>query len=178
MLKRNDFVFTGLKIIAWVIFVALSIEAGGLLVNFFFSLYNPEFVSHLYQKLDLSDLYNYNKWIFFSMYSFVLFIAVLKACLFYLVIVLVTKLDLAKPFNNFVARKITLMSYYTFSIGIISSIARQTSKNLLHYGLKTENLNQFWEDGQAFIVMSAVIFIIATIFSKGVELQNENDLTV
>jgi hypothetical protein len=39
-------------------------------------------------------------------------------------------------------------------------------------------LNQFWEDSQAFILMAAVVYIIATIFKKGVEIQNENDLTV
>ena len=41
-----------------------------------------------------------------------------------------------------------------------------------------DNLNQFWADSQAFILMAAVIYIIATIFKKGVEIQNENDLTV
>lgn len=49
---------------------------------------------------------------------------------------------------------------------------------MLHYGLVTDPLNQFWEDSQAFILMAAVIYIIATIIKRGVELQNENDLTV
>jgi hypothetical protein len=48
----------------------------------------------------------------------------------------------------------------------------------MHYGFVTDNLNQFWEDSQAFILMGAVIYIIATIFKKGVALQTENDLTV
>jgi len=33
-------------------------------------------------------------------------------------------------------------------------------------------------DSQAFILMEAVIFIIETIFKKGIEEQIENDLTV
>ena len=36
MSKRNNFVFKGLHIVAWIIFVGLCIEAGGLLVNFVF----------------------------------------------------------------------------------------------------------------------------------------------
>ena len=52
MSKTNNFVFWGLYIVAWLIFVGLSIEAGGLIVNFFFSLYKPEFVQNLYEKLD------------------------------------------------------------------------------------------------------------------------------
>jgi hypothetical protein len=178
MSTTNNFVFTGLKIVSWIIFVGLCIEAGGLIVNFFFSLYNPEFIPNLYQKLDLSDMYKSNQWAFFGVYSFILFISILKAYLFYLVIVLVTKIDLSKPFNSFVSKQISQISYNTFSIGLISYIASQTVKNLQHHGYDIDMLNQFWADSQAFILMAAVIYIIATIFSKGVELQNENDLTV
>jgi len=48
----------------------------------------------------------------------------------------------------------------------------------MRHGFVTDNLNQFWTDSQAFIIMAAVIYIIATIFKKGVDIQNENDLTV
>ncbi len=178
MSKRTNFVFIVLSIVAWLIFVGLSIEAGGLIVNFIFSLYKPEVIPKLYQKLDLSELYNLSKWAFFSMYSFILVISMLKAYLFYIVSMLVTRLDLSKPFNNFVSGQITQISYFTLSIGILSFIARQTAKNLLHWGYEIDSLNQFWADSQAFILMAAVIYIIATIIKKGIEIQNENDLTV
>ncbi len=134
MSKRNNFVFIGLHIVAWVIFVGLCIEAGALIVNFVFSIYKPEFVQNLYQKLDLSEMYNRSKWAFFGMYSFILFISLLKAYLFYVVIMLLSKINLSKPFNSFVSEQITQISYYTFSIGILSFIARQTAKNLQHHG--------------------------------------------
>lgn len=178
MSKQNKFVFWFLRIIAWLIFVGLSIEAGGLIVNFIVSIYNPAFISRLYQKLDLSDMYKSSKWVFFSVYSFILFIAILKAWLFYVVIRLVSKFDLEAPFNSFASKQIMQISYFTFSIGIISHIAKQTVKSLQHYGYTVDNLNQFWADSQAYILMSAVIYVIACIFKKGVELQNENDLTV
>lgn len=178
MSKTNNFIFKGLKIVAWIIFVGLCIEAGGLIVNFIFSLYNPEFVQNLYQKLDLSEMYERSKWAFFGMYSFILIISILKAVLFYVVIMLVTKIDLSKPFNLVVSRQISLISYYTLSIGLLSHIARETAKNLQHHGYVIDSLNQFWADSQAFILMAAVIYVIATIFAKGVEIQNENDLTV
>lgn len=178
MSKRNNFVFDGLHIVAWVIFVGLCIEAGALIVNFVFSLYKPAFAQNLYQKLDLRQMYSLSKWAFFGMYSFVLAISILKAYLFYVVIRLVGKLDLAKPFSSYVAYQITQISYYTFSIGIVSYIARQTAKNLLHRGFEINALDHFWADGQAYILMAAVIYVIATIFSRGVELQNENDLII
>ena len=178
MSKTNNFVFWGLYIVAWLIFVGLSIEAGGLLVNFFFSIYKPEFVPNLYLKLDLTEMYKESRIAFFGIYSFILIISILKAFLFYIVIRLMHKMDLSKPFSAFVAKQISQISYYTLSIGLLSLIGRQFAKNLMHYGFDTVSLNQFWTDSQAFILMGAVIYIIAVIFKKGVDIQNENDLTV
>jgi hypothetical protein len=178
MSKRNNLVFKGLHIVAWVIFVGLCIEAGGLIVNFIFSLFKPEFVQNLYQPLDLTEMYKDNKWAFFGVYGFILSISILKAFLFYIVIRLMHKMDLTKPFNTFVSDQILRISYYTLAIGLFSFIARQITKNLMHHGFDTDSLNQFWADSQAFILMGAVVYIIATIFKKGVDIQNENDLTV
>ena len=112
------------------------------------------------------------------MYSFILIISILKAVLFYVVSMLVNKINLSKPFNSDVSRQITKISYYTLSIGLLSYIARESARNLQHHGFAIDTLNQFWADSQAFILMAAVIYVIATIFKKGVEIQNENDLTV
>ncbi len=88
------------------------------------------------------------------------------------------KIDISNPFNSFVSEQIDKISYFTFSIGLLSYIARQTVKNQQHHGFDIENLNGFWVDSQAFILMAAVIYVIAIIFKKGVEIKNENDLTV
>jgi hypothetical protein len=178
MSKTNNFIFVVLHIVAWLIFVGLCIEAGALIVNFVYSIFKPEIIAYLYEKLDLSDMYARSKWAYFGMYSFILVISVLKAVMFYIVIRLLIKLDLSKPFSSFVSEQISLISYFTFSIGILSFIARQTAKNLLHRGYEIDQLDRFWVDSQAFILMAAVIYVIATIFKKGIELQNEQDLTV
>lgn len=178
MSKTNNFVFKSLHILAWVIFVGLCIEAGGLIVNFIYNLFKPEFVQNLYQKLDLTEMYKESQWAFFGISGFILSISILKAFLFYIVIRLMHKMDLTKPFNTFVSKQILQISYYTLSIGLLSFIARQLAKNLTHYGFATDSLNQFWVDSQAFILMGAIIYIIATIFKKGVDIQSENDLTV
>lgn len=178
MSRTNNIVFWGLYAVAWLIFIGLCIEAGGLIVNFFFSIYRPEFVPNLYQKLDLTATYKESKWSFFGIYSFILIISILKAYLFYIVIRLMHKMELSKPFNTYVARQISQMSYYTLAVGLLSYIARRLAKNLLQHGLVTDTLDPFWADSQAFILMGAIIYIIATIFKKGVDIQNENDLTV
>ena len=178
MSKTNNFVFWGLYTVAWLIFVGLSIESGGLIVNFFFSLYEPAFVQHLYQKLDLTEMYKESRLAFFGTYSFIVIISISKACLFYIVIMLMHKMDRLKPFNSFVSRQISLISYFTLAIGLLSFIGRHLVNNLTHYGFVTDNIDQFWADSDAFILMGAVIYVIATIFQKGVDIQNENDLTV
>ena len=178
MSKTNNFVFWGLYVIALIIFVGLSIEAGGLIVNFFFHLYNPEMVQNLYQKLDLIKMYQDNELAFFGIYSFILIISILKAVLFYTVIRLMHKMNLSKPFSTFVEKQISLVSYYALSIGLLCYITNQVVKNLNHRDLVSDNLNQFLGDSEAFILMGAVIYIIAQIFKRGVELQEENDLTV
>lgn len=178
MSNSNKYVFYGLRVIAWIVFVGLCIEAGALLVNFVISIYNPEIVSRLYEKLDLSELYAYSEDAYYGMYSFILVIAILKAYLFYVVIELVSKLSLSKPFSDYVADKINKISYYTFSIGLISYIGKETAKHLQHRSIELDTLNKFWADSEAFILMAAVIYVIAQIFKRGIEIQNENDLTI
>ena len=178
MLQTNNFVFTSLKIIAWIIFVGLSIEAGGLIVNFIFSLFNPTFVENLYQNLDLNEMYLRSTWAFYSMYSFALIIAVLKAFLFYLVVVLVTKIDLSEPFSSFVSKQISKISYFTLSIGFLSYVARKSTISLQRDEYNIDTLYEFWADGEAFILMGAIVYVIAIIFKKGVEYQEELEETV
>ena len=178
MKKTNNFIFQSLHIIAWIIFVGLCIEAGALLVNFVYSMFNPKVLHNLYQKLDLSELYTQSKVTFFGVYSFILAIAVLKAYLFYIVIKLTSKLNLIKPFTPIVLKQIHHISYYTFTIGIISYIARETTHNLSKNGYVFENTNQFWVDSSTFIVMAAILYIVAIIFNRGIELQSETDLTI
>lgn len=178
MNQTDHFIFKALQIVAWIIFVGLSIQAGALLVNFIFSLIKPETVRLLYQKLDLSDIRARSESAFYSMYSFILMISVLKAVLFYKLIELLMKINLEKPFNTSVSKQIYALSYYTFSIGLLSYLGRESAQKLSKRGISTDGLHEFWADSQAFVLMAAVIYVIATIFKRGIELQNENELTV
>jgi hypothetical protein len=108
----------------------------------------------------------------------VLVIAFLKSFLFYGLIKLISKLDLNRPFSDFVSQQITRISYITFTIGILSYSARQVAKNLAHRGYQISLLENFWVDSQAYMLMAAVIYVIAAIFKRGIDLQNENDSTI
>ena len=178
MAKSNKLVFQGLHIIAWILFVGLSIQTGGLIVNFIFSIYDPDFIQNLYEKLDLNDMYRRSLWAFYGIYAFILTVALLKTYLFYIVIMLMHKIDLSNPFSSFVSRQITRISVITLRIGVISLVARQVARYLQEHEFTTARMDTFLTDSQAFIMMAAVVYIIAVILRKGVELQNENNLTV
>jgi hypothetical protein len=70
------------------------------------------------------------------------------------------------------------MSYFTFGIGFLSFIARKVVEELEGKGYEMTALSKFCVDSSAFIIMAAVIYVIATIFAKGVELQSEQELTI
>jgi hypothetical protein len=60
----------------------------------------------------------------------------------------------------------------------LSFWARQSAKNLDHRGYSISQLDKFWVDSQAYMLMAAVIYVIAVIFKRGIELQIENDSTI
>ena len=91
---------------------------------------------------------------------------------------LIGKLDLQMPFSVFVSNQISRIRTVTFTIGLLSIIANKVVHNFSEKGFDVNQLNEYWTDGEAFIFMAAIIFIIATIFKRGIELQSENDLTV
>jgi hypothetical protein len=178
MTQKSAYIFKSLQVVAWFIFVGVCIEAGALAVNFVYSLWNPLVLKNLYNKLDLSAMYEQSQFVFFLMYSFILSISLLKAFLFYDVIKLVGKLDLQKPFSEFVSKQISRVSSLSLTIGLLTVIASQVVKSISQKGFDVNQLNEYWTDGEAFIFMAAILFIIATIFKRGIELQSENDLTV
>ena len=178
MTKNSVLVFKFLEVVAWIIFVGVCIETGALIVNFVYSLWNPLVLKNLYNKLDLSAMYEQSQFVFFLIYSFILSISLLKAFLFYEVIKLIGKLDLQMPFSVFVSNQISRIRTVTFTIGLLSIIATKVVHNFSEKGFDVNQLNEYWTDGKAFILMSAVLIIIATIFKRGIELQSENDLTV
>lgn len=178
MNKTDNLIFKGLTVVASFIFIGLCIEAGGLLVNYIYAIYNPQSINNLFQKLDLTELYQYNPIDFYLIYSFINSLALLKAVLFYIVVYMLYKMDLKKPFNEFVAMKITNISYITLFIGLLSYIGQSWIEKQYTGTKFIQNIAPFWVDNEAFILMGGVIYIIARIFKSGVELQKENELTV
>ncbi|MBX7243158.1 MAG: DUF2975 domain-containing protein [Bacteroidia bacterium] len=178
MKKNNDFILSALNVVSWIIFIGLCIEAGAIIFNFAFTLFKPVGTHNIYKGLDLSALYAGNFPHYIGLMSFVTAISVMKAYLFYLVVKIFMKLNLVKPFDAEIAKLIEKISYEAFGIAIACIIAHQYTKRLIQDGNEVSVVEEYWSDASVFMMMAAIIFVISQIFKKGIELQNENDLTV
>ena len=178
MSKKNDFILKALNVVSWIIFIGLCIEAGALIFNFILTLFKPIATQNIYKGLNLSEMYETQFAHFIGVMSFIVVLSLLKAYLFYLVVKIFMKLNLVKPFNAGIAKLIEKISVEAFAIAIVSIIAHQYTKGLIKSGYEVSQAGQFWDDTTAFLMMAAIIFVISQIFKKGIEWQNENDLTV
>ena len=178
MTKRNDLIWNAIQVICWFIFAGLCIQTGALLFNLIYSLFRPIATHNLHLGLDLSAIHAKSMTVYLSLFSLIIAVSALKALVFYFVLRLFKKLKLVQPFTEEVSRFISTISRYAFSVGLLSYIAHHYVKNLVHKGYDVNVVERYWDDSSAYLMLSAILFAIALIFQKGIELQQENDLTV
>ncbi len=178
MSKNNDVILKVLHVLSWIVFIGLCIEAGALIFNFIFTLFKPIASHNIYKGLNLSEMYEKQFSHFIGVMSFVVVLALLKAYLFYLVVNIFQKLNLVKPFNIEIAKLIEKISFEAVTIAILTVIAQQYTLRLVDNGYEVSDVDNYWNDTAAFMMMAAILFVISQVFKKGIELQEENDLTV
>jgi hypothetical protein len=171
-----------LYVLAWIIFVGVCIEAGGFIFNAFFTLVlNPVDAKYFWQEVDLSGLYKYDHGYFFVITLIMSIVAVLRSCLFYLIVKILSgkKLDMSQPFNAEVGRFIFSISYITLLIGLFSWWGSKYAEWLVRQGVKMPDIQYLRLAGaDVWLFMSVTLFVIAQIFKRGIEIQSENELTV
>ncbi|MGJ8661481.1 MAG: DUF2975 domain-containing protein, partial [Bacteroidota bacterium] len=153
--------------------VGLLIEVVTKLVASAYILFNPQGILGFDNNEFLLDLRQNS--IFH--YCIVVFnstiLTTLKAYASYLVVQLLTKINLKSPFNLEIALLLEKLSYYILSIWIVDVVVNKYSEFLgskFHLEISTSSLE--------YIFLGGVIFIIAQIFKRGIEIQTENELTV
>lgn len=178
MSQRNGLIWNAIKVICWVIFIGLCIQTGTLLFNYIYSLFRPVATHDLYSGLDLSDLYNKSTTLYGVLFHLFIVSSALKAVLFYLVIKMLGKLNFVKPFSEDVSEFISRITFLAFTIGGIGIITHQLIKKLIARGYDIATAYDLSDDWGAYLMMAAILYVIALIFRKGIELQNESELTV
>ena len=77
-----------------------------------------------------------------------------------------------------VASLITRIGLVAFGIGILTLVANSYCEWLMKNGITFPDLQQYLGGGIEFILFAGVIFFIAQVFKRGIEIQSENELTV
>lgn len=171
-----------LNVLSWIIFIGVCIEAGGLLFNTFFTMaLNPIGAKQFWIQIDLSDLYNHDPLRFLVQTLLICIVAILKAIMFYLIIRLFhsKKLDFLRPFNVEMKNFLFNITYLCFGIGFFSMWGIKHAQWLTELGIKmpgVENLGLAGAD--VWFFMGVIMYIFAHIFKRGIEIQNENELTI
>ena len=163
-----------MPVLAWVVFVGYIIEAGAILISYAVSLVNPEGAKNLYMGLNMYNLRQFSFWYYTGSVFFLVALPVMKSWVSFLVIKTISKFNLRNPFTMEVARSLEKISFALLGIwfvtllnNIYSSLLQKITGRPYGNWLSTE-----------FIFMVGLLFIIATVFKRGVEIQSENDLTV
>lgn len=171
-----------LYILAWIIFVGVCIEAGGVIFNtFFVMVINPAGAHKFWEGIDLSSLYNYDRGYFFVETLLMCIVGVLRAILFYLIVKILhdKKLNMSQPFSHEVRRFILTVAYLSLGIGLFSRMGVKYAEWFVKNGVKMPD-TQYLRLGGAdvWLFMAVTLFVVAQIFKRGIEIQTENELTV
>lgn len=182
MSTKTDYFLKTLHVLSWIIFIGVCIEAGGFIFSTFFTLYlNPNGATKFWHIVNLSDLYNYNKNYFIALTSQMIIVAVLRALLFYIIIKIFyeKKLTVSQPFNETIRRFIFNVAYLSLAIGLFSFLGAELAENIAAKGINIPDLKYLRIAGaDVWLFMGITLLVIAILFKKGIEIQNEIDLTV
>lgn len=167
-----------ITVVIWSIFIGLCIQAGTLLFTFVYSFFKPTVAQDLYEGLNLYPLFLKEVWFYGGIVTLILSIAILKAQLFYTMIRIFLKIDLVHPFSKEIAKQISRLSYIAFEIGIFIFFTNSSASWLAKRGFEVDGIQSFLSGAFEYFLLSALIFAIAQVFKRGVEIQAENELTV
>ena len=169
-------------VLSWIIFIGLCVEACGYIFNTLYALYiNPICVNNFWNGINLSSLYAYDKGHFCVVTLFMFIVATMKALMFYLIVKILheKKLNMVQPFNKEVGRFIFNVSYLVLVIGIFSFWGAKQREWFVKQGIKMPSIESLNLSGaDVWLFMAVILFVIAHIFKKGIEIQTENELTI
>lgn len=154
-----------------------SILCGSHLLTLVASFINPDWAKRTYEA-DLNIFNIREDSIGFYVYAMCLIIAVsaLKALIWYVVFGLLSKLKLQTPFSMEVEKKLERIAYLLLGVWIVSSIFW---KIYIYYLSKATGIQLPTNNsGDEYLFMAGIIYIISQVFKRGIEIQEENQLTV
>lgn len=174
MKSKTTSILTVMHVLAWVVFVGFVAQAGAILISYGVSISNPVAAKNVYMGLNLFNVRQYN----FGWYTCMIVLKIallgLKSYIAWLVIKVLSTIKITNPFTQSVSRTLERISYFILLFWILTIVYNVFMKWL---STVAPGVIPDYISGD-FILWAGVVFIIAQIFKKGVEMQSENELTV
>jgi hypothetical protein len=171
---KTEKILAVMNLLAWLAFIGLIVEAGAILISYGVSVANPVAAKDLYKKMDLYGLRQFN-FLYYTIQVILLIASLtLKAYTAWLVIKVLSSIRLSDPFTMGTAKMLEKISYFILATYVLTVLHDACRKWLSEgmTGLKDSLvLNET-------IFLAGIVFVIAQIFKKGVEIQSENELTI
>ncbi|MES2388796.1 MAG: DUF2975 domain-containing protein [Bacteroidota bacterium] len=174
MKTRTEEILTVMRVLTWVAYIGLCINAGSVLLAYGLSCFIPEAAKNIYKGLDMYNLRQFGFMHYSLSVALMAAVPILQAQMCMLLIKVLSKLNMANPFTKYVASKIVSISYILVGTWVVAVLA-QAHDNWLQNELATIRINEV--EGLP-LFMAGLVFIIAQVFKRGVEIQAENDLTI
>lgn len=171
-----------LTVIVWIIFIGLCVDAGAIIFNTIFTFFiNPQNANYYWSGADLLTLYHYDNGHFLVITSYMIIISVMKAIMFYLMIKVAheKKISLEQPFSLSLVRFVSTVAYVAIGIGIFSHMGSKYSNWLVGKSIVMPNMELLNFGGpDVWLFMGVALLVIVQIFKRGIEIQDEHELTV
>jgi hypothetical protein len=171
---RTQQILTVMKILSWVAFFAFAIEAGAILFSYIMSVVNPDAARKFYKVSNLYTLRQLSLWYFTGTVSFMVALAAMKAYISFLVIKILSGINLSSPFKTETVIRLEKISYQFFGMWLIAMISAGYAAWLVKL---TGEMHGTYTSGES-IFVAGLVFIVSQVFKRGVEIQSENELTV
>lgn len=176
---KNRTLLTIMNVLFWIVFIGLCIKTGIILVSFLMTLFvSTVVVGKMPHDLNLSELQNIGLFNHLNIGLVLIIASGLKAYVALLTVKISMKINLQQPFNNVICKWIERISHCALIIGILQVCGQSYYKGLVKEGLVSANLSGYFGDGGEFLFLAGIIFIIAQVFKRGLEIQSENELTI
>lgn len=168
-----------MNVLFWIVFIGLCIKTGVILVSILATLFlSTVVVSQMYQEVNLSELKDIGLFNHLNIGLVLIISSALKAYVAFLTVKISMQINLQQPFNKVICNWIEKISHFTLIIGILQICGQSYYKGLVKEGLVSGNLSGYFGDGGEFLFLAGIIFIIAQVFKRGLEIQSENELTI
>jgi hypothetical protein len=179
MKTQTEKILNVLRIIAWIGYIGsivVAISIAGILVAYFFVSPNASFTENLFitdTKLRFDTLKNdYLGW--FIILSLLKYYFIIKT--WKLVKDTITNLNIIRPFSAEISINIEKIAYLMIVISLVDFFTQQYV-SLLEV-LTTNQIKYNFSLDLTYIFVIGIVYLISQIFKRGIEIQEENDLTV